>query len=36
MDWGKPLADDGSHDVDDAVGAILLVEGDIEVYSLLP
>jgi hypothetical protein len=31
---GKPLADGGGHDVDDASGAVLLLEGDIEVYSL--
>jgi hypothetical protein len=34
MDQGKPLADGGGHDVDDATGAVLLLEGGIKVYSL--
>jgi hypothetical protein len=33
---GELLADGGGHDVDDAASADLLVEGDIEVYSLPP
>jgi hypothetical protein len=36
LDWGKLLADGGVHDVDDAADADLLLEGDIEVYSLPP
>jgi hypothetical protein len=34
--WGKPLTDGGIHDVDDAAGAVLLLEGDIEVVSPSP
>jgi hypothetical protein len=33
LDRGKPLADGGGRDVDDADGAILLPEGDIEVIT---
>jgi hypothetical protein len=33
LDWGKPLADGGGHDIDDADGVVLLLEGDIEVIS---
>jgi hypothetical protein len=33
LDRGKPLADGGGRDVDDADGAVLLPEGDIEVIS---
>jgi hypothetical protein len=33
LDWGKPLADGGGHDVDDAIDVTLLLEGDIEVVS---
>jgi hypothetical protein len=36
LDWGKPLANGGSHDVDNATGAVLLLEGDIEVLSPPP
>jgi hypothetical protein len=33
LDWGKPLTDGGAHGVDDADGATILLEGDIEVVS---
>jgi hypothetical protein len=33
LGWGKPLANSGGHDIDDAAGAALLLEGDIEVVS---
>jgi hypothetical protein len=33
LDLGKPLADGGGHDIDDADGATILLEGDIEVVS---
>jgi hypothetical protein len=34
LNRGKPLADDGGHEVDDAGdGTVLLLEGDIEVVS---
>jgi hypothetical protein len=36
LDRGKPLAGGGGHDVKDAAGAVPLLEGDIEVFSLLP
>jgi hypothetical protein len=36
LDRGKPLAGGGGHDVNDAVGAVPLLEGDIEVYFPLP
>jgi hypothetical protein len=34
LDRGKPLADGGGHDVDDA--AALLLQGGVEVYSPFP
>jgi hypothetical protein len=34
LDLEKPLADGGVHDVCAAAGAVLLLEGNIEVYSL--
>jgi hypothetical protein len=30
---GKPLADGGGHNIDDAASVVLLLEGDIEVVS---
>jgi hypothetical protein len=30
---GKPLVDDGGHDIDDVVGDVLLLEDNIEVVS---
>jgi hypothetical protein len=33
IDRGKPLASVGGHDINNAAEAILLLEGDIEVYS---
>jgi hypothetical protein len=36
LDRGKPLVVDDGHDVDDAVSVDLLLEGDTEVYPVLP
>jgi hypothetical protein len=33
LDWGKPLAGGGGHNINDTVGTVLLLEVDIEVYS---
>jgi hypothetical protein len=33
LDRGEPLAGGGGHNVNDAASVVLLLEGDIEVYS---
>jgi hypothetical protein len=33
---GKPLADGDGHDVDDVAFVVPLLQGNVEVYSLIP